>query len=151
MKRVAYASAMLSVTLLLTSSTAGASITKKAAGKQYLKDVAPLNTQITKFNAESDKWTSATTDAQGEKAATPLIAALRTLQNKLLSQSWPSGAKHDVRVLYNETSSLEADLLTISTISDLDSGSWASKFANDATKVGSDANIVRHDLGLPLT
>ena len=118
MKRVAYASAMLSVTLLQTSSAAGASIAKKEAGKQYLKDVAPLNAQITKFNAESDKWTSSTTDAQGgkgsdsahcgvadapEQTPQPIMAiegqARRpsSLQRNFLTRSRPAHHRYDFR------------------------------------------------------
>jgi hypothetical protein len=149
-KRVTCTSSLLSLTLLLVSTTAGASITKKAAGKQYVKDVAPLNVSISKFNSELLKWTNSTTDAQGENDAKPLITSMQDFQNKLLGQSWPSAAKHDVRVLYNAISPLEADLENISDASALNDGTFSSKFNMDSAVVGSDSNIVRHDLGLPL-
>jgi hypothetical protein len=136
--------------MTLVSATAGASISTKAAGNQYLKDVAPTNLALGKFFAEASKWTNSTTDAQAEKDATPAVAALHKLQNTLLTQSWPKKAKSDVRTLYSAISPLEADLLTLGGISMNSVESWESKFNPDVTTMTSDVNFVRHDLGLPL-
>jgi hypothetical protein len=136
--------------LFLTTSTAGASISVKAAGNQYLKDVAPANIALGKFGKEASKWTSQTTDAQAEKEASPSITALRQLQNALLAQSWPTKAKGDVRTLIKIISPLEADLVSLGGLTVLGISSWESKFASDATNLGLDVNYVRHDLGLPL-
>jgi hypothetical protein len=146
----AVAIALLSLTLILVSSAAGATITKKAAGKQYLKDVAPTNTALTTFVNEAGKWGNSTTDAQAEQDATPAIKALRKLQGELLSQSWPTKASGDVRTLYKEISHLEASLLALAGITILNDGGWLSSFDSDVTTLSSDSNLVRHDLGLSL-
>jgi hypothetical protein len=142
---------LLSLFLISSPSIAGASISVKAAAKQYLKDVAPTNVILGKFGKEAGGWTNSTTDAQAEKEAAPVVTALRKLQNELLNQSWPARAKRDVRDLYTELAPMEADLETLDGISLLDVGSWESKFATDETTLSSDVNFVRHDLGLPLT
>lgn len=136
--------------LFLSSSTAGASISLKAAGKQYLKDVAPTNAALAKFNAESSKWTNSTTDAQAEKEAAPVITALRKLQDALLVQSWPSKAKGDVRTFNRAISPIEADLLALSTLTVLGGDNWVSKYTSNGSDLALDVNYVRHDLGLPL-
>jgi len=136
--------------LRLPSSTAGASITIKAAAKQYLKDVAPYNAAHNKFSSEASKWTGSITYAQMGKEATPFIAASETFQQKLLSQSWPTKAKRDVRTFYNAISPLEADLVTLSGVSSLSIENWLSTYNTNNSTATSDANLVRHDLGLPL-
>jgi hypothetical protein len=134
---------------MIFSVAAGASITKERAGKQYLADVAPVNAALTKFGIEAGKWTNLTTVSFAESQATPVIKDLRKLQNLLLSQSWPRGARADLRVLYTAISPLEAYLLELSTLSGPGSGTWSSSFIHDATTLASDVGFVRHDLGLP--
>ncbi len=139
-----------SLAILLVVSTAANAITVKAAAKQYLKDVAPVNSALTKFADQAGKWSDSTTDAQAENDATPAINALQKLQNELLSQSWPAKAKGDVRTLYKAIPGLEANLFALSGITILNDGSWLSTFSTDSATIGSDSNIVRHDLKLPL-
>ena len=141
---------IVSLSFTLASSTAGASISVKAAGKQFLKDVAPLNATFAKFEPEASKWNNSTTEKQAEKDATPAIWAMRKFQANLLTQSWPKKARPDVRTLYSGFSPLEADLEVLAQFSTLNVGNWETKFATDFTTLSSDDNFVRHDLGLKL-
>lgn len=144
MRRVIIASVALSIGLV--STTADAAVI--SYGHQYLRDVAPVNGAMSRFVVASRHWTNRTTDAQAERDATPFINALRSLQTSLANQHWPLKARRDVRSLYFDISSVEADLLSLGGLSMFNSSQWLSTFASDVTKMGSDATLVRHDLGL---
>jgi hypothetical protein len=141
---------ILSLSSLLASSTAGASISVKTAGKQFLKDVAPLNAAFAKFETEASKWNNSTSEKEAVKEAAPAIAAMRKFQVKLLSQSWPKKARNDIRTLYSGFSPLEADLVILGEWSTLNVSNWVSKYTTDFATLSSDDNFVRHDLRLPL-
>ena len=149
----AVASALLVSILVVLASMpgiSGASMSRAHAAKQYLADVKPANAAMKRFEANAGKWNSATTDAQAEKEAAPVVRALRRLQSDLLGQSWPSVARTDIRKLYLSISGLEADLLSLANVNLLNSGAWSSSFDHDLTRLGAEVNLVRHDLGLPL-
>lgn len=132
-----------------SSQSAATSLTVAAAGKQYLVDIGPPNTAITNFNNQANSWTSDTADAQAEAAATPLITALRQFQSQLLDTDWPSASTSDVKGLDSAIGPLIGDLEGLSTLNLLDLSSWTSTFERDATSLGTQDTIVRHDFGLP--
>ena len=134
---------------MLVPSTAGASTNVTAGAKQYLGDVAPLNTMISKWNAETSKWTRSTTSAQIKAQTTPLIAAFRTFQKKLLGQLWPTKAVRDVVALYTSVSFLESILQSLDTLSMPSAGVYLSEAQGQDSITASNANPVRRELGLP--
>jgi hypothetical protein len=137
------------VGLLLASSTAGA-ITTKAAGEQYLKDVASANAALRTFDTEIKAWTNSTADSEGERQAASVLNALVTLRKNLLSQAWPASVKGDVRFIGEEDiSSLEEDLRWIDSNSSLGNGAFQLTFRADSKTLDTDAFYVRRDLGLP--
>jgi hypothetical protein len=141
--------AALMTAVTLVPSTAGSSTRVSAAGKQYLGDVAPLNATISKWNAETTKWTKSTTNAQIKAQTTPLIAAFRTFQQKLLHQLWPTKkAARDVEALYTSVSFLESILNALDTLTMPSAGAYLLEVQGQDSITASNANPVRHDLGL---
>jgi hypothetical protein len=148
-KRTTVVPVVVIATLLLAPSTSGA-ISVKAAGQQYLKDVASANTALTTFDSEENAWTNSTPDAEGEQQAAPVLTALRTLQRNLLSQPWPQFVKGDVQYICEEDiSSLEEDLNWIDGNSTLGNGTFQFTYGVDSKTIDSDAFYVRRYLDLP--
>ncbi len=136
-------------TLLLTSPTAGA-ISTKAAGRQYVQDVASANAALRTFDSEIRAWTNSTADAEGERQAASVLTTLETLQKNLLSQSWPHFVEGGVRfICEQDISSLEEDLRMIDNNSSLGNGAFQLTFRLDSRTLNSHAFYVRRDLGLP--
>jgi hypothetical protein len=147
-KRTIVVPVLVIATLLLTSSTSGA-MSLKAAGKQYLTDVAPADAALKSFESEMRAWSNSTSDAEGEQQAAPVFAALRTLQRSLLSQTWPRFVKGGVRFICDEDiASREEDLSMIDGNSSLGNGAFQFTFSADSKTIDSDAFYVRKDLGL---
>jgi hypothetical protein len=139
----------LIATLLLSSSAAGA-IGTKAAGEQYLKDVATANTALRTFDSEINAWTNSTADSEGEQQAASVLTALKTLRKNLLSQTWPRFVTGGVRFICEEDiSSLEEDLRMIDSNSSLGNGAFQLTFRADSKTMDTDAFYIRRDLGLP--
>jgi hypothetical protein len=147
-RRIVVTSLSVSV-LLLTSSVAGA-ISIKAAGKQYAADVASANAALKTFDSEIGTWSNSTADAEGERQAASVLAALRTTQKNLLSQTWPRFVKSGVRFICEEDiSSLVEDLQEIDANSSLGNGAFQLTFLADSRTLDSDSFYIRKDLGLP--
>ena len=151
MKRRIVAASLSVSALLLTSSAAGA-ISVKAAGKQYVADVASANEALKAFDSEINAWSNSTADAEGERQAASVLAALRTTQKNLLSQTWPRFVRGGVRFICEEDiSSLEEDLQEIDGNSSLGNGAFQLTFRADSRTLDSDSFYIRKDLGLPST
>jgi hypothetical protein len=136
--------------VMLVPLTAGASTRVTAAGKQYLKDVAPLNAEISKWNAETAGWTGSTTNAQIEAQTSPLDAALRTFQGKLRSQLWPKNVVRDVAALYSSVTFLESTVSTLETSGMPFDEAYLSEVQGQDSITASNASPVRRIFGLPL-
>jgi hypothetical protein len=133
----------------LTSPTAGA-ISTKAAGRQYVQDVASANAALRTFDSEIRAWTNSTADAEGERQAASVLTTLETLQKNLLSQTWPHFVEGGVRfICEQDISSLEEDLRMIDNNSSLGNGAFQLTFRLDSRTLNSHAIYVRRDLGLP--
>jgi hypothetical protein len=146
-----FASLLITVTLLLASSSANA-ITTKAAGRQYLNDVASADAALNIFDSQVHSWTNSTADTEGEHEAATVLEALRTLRENLLSQDWPQFVKGDVRFIgVEDISSLEEDLREIDSNSSLGNGAFQLTFSADSRTMDSDAFYVRKKLGLPIS
>lgn len=124
-------------------------ITVKAAGRQYLALVNPVNTTIATFVSQANGWSDSTTDAQAEADAQPVIKDLQNLQTGLLRDRWPSVARNDIKALVQSIAPLVGDLEGLASLNLLSASSWETTFERDASSTGTAANIVRSDLGLP--
>ena len=102
-------------------------------GQQYLSDVAAANTAIKAVNADPTvPFTSAVYVTSGND----MVAVSRTL----LSQTWPASAQADIHTLATDGMKVQVDIHT---------GDVAAFNADEET-FGSQAQVVRADLGLPV-
>jgi hypothetical protein len=148
-KRAIVVPVLVIASLVVSSSTVSA-IGVKAAGEQYLRDVATANAALKTFDSEIDAWTNSTADAEGEVQAKSVLTTLKTLQKNLLTQAWPRLVKGGVRFICQEDiSSLEEDLRMIDNNSSLGNGAFQMTFRADSQTLDSDAFYIRKDLGLP--
>jgi hypothetical protein len=140
---------VVSGAFLLTAPTAGA-IGVKAAGRQYVQDVASANAALKTFNSQIKAWTNSTADAEGERQAESVLVTLNALQRDLLNQSWPRFVTGSVRFIGEEDiSSLQEDLREIDNNSSLGNGAFQLTFREDSQTLDSDSFYIRRDLGLP--
>ncbi len=132
-----------------TASDRPASIS--SAAHQYLVDSAPVATVSATFQSTVLSWMGSTnvTGAEAEAAARPLISALVTFQDKLEAQTWPPGARDDVRALASSFNGLIGDLRALSHDDIADTSSWEGPFLSEDVTTTAATNKVRHDLGLP--
>ncbi len=149
MKGRIVATVVLFGAILLAAPAAGA-IGVRAAGRQYVKDVASADVALKAFNAQIKAWTNSTPDTEGERQASAVLATLNTLQRNLLSQSWPKLVKGGVRFICEEDiSSLQEDLREIDSNSSLGNGAFQLTFREDSQTLDTDAFYIRKELGLP--
>jgi hypothetical protein len=147
-KRVIVVPVLVIAALILTSSASGA-ISNKAAGKQYLKDVASANAALETFGSEINAWTNSTSDAEGQRQAASALTALVTLRENLLSQTWPRSVEGGVRYIGEEDISLLEENLRMIGYTALGNGTFQFAFGAISKAMDSDAFYVRKDLGLP--
>ena len=122
-----------------------------SAAHQYLVDAAPVGTASTAFQSTVISWMGnpSVTGSEAESAARPLISALVTFQNRLESQTWPTGARDDIRALVSAFNGLLGDLRALSHDHIADTSSWEGPFLSEDVSTTAATNKVRHDLGLP--
>ncbi len=149
MKRATAVPGLFFAAILVASTTAGA-IGTRAAGQQYLKDVASADAALKTFDSDVHAWTNSTADSKGEHQAASTLRALVKAQKRLLSQTWPSSVNSGVRFICEEDiSSLEEDLREIDGNSMLGNGAFKLTFSADSRTLAWDAYYVRRALGLP--
>jgi hypothetical protein len=78
-----------------------------------------------------------------------LISALMAFQNRLEVQTWPAGARDDVRALATAFIGLISDLRALSHDDIADTSSWEGPLLRQDVSTTAATNKVRHDLGLP--
>jgi hypothetical protein len=147
-KRAIVVPVLIIAALILTSSASGA-ISNKAAGKQYLKDVASANAALETFGSEINAWTDSTSDAEGQRQAASALTALVTLRENFLSQTWPRSVEGGVRYIGEEDISLLEENLRMIGYTALGNGTFQFAFGVISKTMDSDASYVRKDLGLP--
>jgi hypothetical protein len=118
-------------------------ITEKAAAKQYLADVAPYNAANDAFY---NAWKGVTQASQLEGIVSPFLAASQTFDSLILRQKWPASDRQDVKAL---VAADEGDLGSLEGANVSDISTIDGNLSRDANASGSDANILRSDLGLP--
>jgi hypothetical protein len=113
----------------------------------YLAIVAPVNRAIDRWDASN---APTKTTGQTARVDSPLIAAITRADNRLLRVHWSPRAAADIRSMVKADGAVIADLaidiqgVQAFSVDDLDS-----RFVRDLQQVGTAANIVRADLGLP--
>ena len=132
-----------------SSTTTSAPITVKAAAQEYTSDVAPALRAMSAFQTAASAWGNQTTQAQMVADARPLIDALQTVDQKLTDGTWPQVAQQDIHTLVSDVAPLVGDLQGLSTLNLLDVSTWESQLQRDASIEHTQADVVRHDLGLP--
>ena len=135
-------------TVVMSAGPAGAS----SAGAQFTADRAALGTASSAFDQAFAAWErSGKSIAQTSSFADVYVSALEAQDHRLLNQSWPAGAIADIDAVVRGDAAVQG---VVSALPDLASSSsdtdWFIAFNQDAAVGVADANIVRHDLGLPL-
>lgn len=142
-------SAAPSTTTTPPATTAAAKPDFHALGQQYLKIIAPANTQIEAFNKKTNTYTENTTAEQVAKDAEPLAAAVDKASTDLLHVDWPASIQPDVKAMVTAYGVLAGDLRSVGSQNILSIANWATQLGQDAGRARAAANIVRSDLGLP--
>jgi hypothetical protein len=133
--------------------TSSALASASSARHQYLVDSAPVEKASDAFEATALSWLSSPVTSSKAKAdALPLISALVTFEKELGSQTWPAGARADIRALVSAFSGLLVDLRGLSHDKIANAASWEGPLLHADVVTSAANNKVRHDLGLaPIT
>ncbi len=121
-----------------------------AAGRAYLKDVAPDNQAYAAFYKLANTWTASTTAAQIQAGIAPLIAADERFQAALTDTDWPASARADIRRLAASVATEIADLENMPNAgTEFLSVEWQQSWNQAGATFTLRADMVRHDLALP--
>ena len=107
-----------------------------ADGHAYLNDVAPYNSASNTFFNQANPSVQSSTSAFDE--------AIVAFRNKLDDQNWPSSAERDVHAEAATLDEMHSEIAS--------SDGWSYKFGfleGAADRLGTEADAVRADLGLP--
>lgn len=123
-----------------------------AAGAQFTADRTALSAASSAFDQAFVAWESSGKPiTQTASFADAYVSALESQGHTLISQSWPAGAIADIDAVVRGDAAVEG---VVSALPGLPSSSsvtdWFIAFDQDAAIGVADANIVRHDLGIPL-
>jgi hypothetical protein len=132
------------------SSTARTTVSIKAAAAVYAARAARADAVSGAFASEAAGWPLNETGAQAESSASSVIIALQAFVRRMTDTKWPANVTNDVQTLVAAIAPVLVDLRSLGDLADLnDLSPWLQQFADDLTKVGTDAYLVRHDIGLP--
>lgn len=120
-----------------------------AAAQSYLASITRANSASDTFAREAAQWNNQTTDAQAEREALPVIAALQDLERRLLGTAWPAPTAHDAKTLASAVAPVVDDLRGLARLNLAAASNWEATFARDATNVKAADKVLRRDLGLP--
>jgi hypothetical protein len=125
-----------------------ASIPQSRAGSLYSAATQPAVTAIGTFTTQANAWTSATTKAEAQADAQPVLAAVIALEPKLqtLSIYYPDAAK-DLKAEIAAAGVIQGDIVTLSTVNFADSSTWTKKFTSDVATLTEAGTRVQADLG----
>ncbi len=80
------------------------------------------------------------------------VLAIVAQDHKLLSQSWPAGSIADIDAVVRGDAAVEGVVAVLSGLAPSSSDTdWFIAYSQNAATAVADANIVRRDLGLPLS
>ena len=136
----------------LPPSSAGGPAAASAAGAQFTANRTALSAASSAFDQAFVAWErSGKPITQTASFADAYVSALESQGHTLISQSWPAGAIADIDAVVRGDAAVEG---VVSALPGLPSSSsvtdWFIAFDQDAAIGVADANIVRHDLGIPL-
>jgi hypothetical protein len=147
------AAAALSVTaaaasaVVMSAGPAGAS----SAGAQFVADRTTLATASRAFDQAFVAWErSGKGTAQTSSFAAAYASALDAQGHTLLNQKWPAGAVVDIDALVRGDAAVEGVVAGLPGLGSSSVGAWLIAFNQGAAVGVANANVVRHDLGLPL-
>lgn len=120
----------------------------KKARARYLAIVGPVNSAGTTFESAVKAAGTTLTGTELGTDAAPFEKAVETATHKLTTYHWPKRARADVRSLIVSLGTLEGDLASAGNVNALSASSWAGQFSRDDATAGTDAGLVRADLGL---
>lgn len=146
-RSVAVAFAVVTTTGVATMASA---TTIPKARHQYLADVASYNKAVDTVDARMRTWTSSTLIMTAQRDVQPVISAGEVFQRRLIGQSWPKHVRPAIMRLYMAIGNEDAMLSSIQAMSVFDGGAIVAAMNQAGMVTLSDANVVRHDLGLPL-
>lgn len=140
--------AVAASTLVMSAGPADAS----SAGAQFTADRAALSKASNTFSQAFTAWErSGQSYAQTSSFVGVYALAIEAQDHKLLNQSWPARAVADIDALVRGDGAVEGVVAVLSGLAPSSSDTdWFIAYSQDAATGVADANIVRHDLGLPL-
>ncbi len=123
-----------------------------AAGAQFTADRVALSVASNTFTQAFISWERSDEPyADSSSFVDAYTAAVEAQDHKLLNQSWPASTVADIDGVVRGDAAVEGVVGVLpglaSSSSDTD---WFIAYSQDASTAIADANIVRHDLGLPL-
>ncbi|MFI5036685.1 MAG: hypothetical protein ACHQFZ_10830 [Acidimicrobiales bacterium] len=133
-----------------------APITKVAAAEQLRRDLTPVLATSTKLIPEAMRWKgNSYPPLTALKSKTQKMGeAFQKLESDLLRQSWPTDARAAVRTANSATSSVLADLHTLTTLTIYDSTlmpAWLSGFNGDLAKWQRAITLLEQDFGIKIS
>jgi hypothetical protein len=152
-KLLAGAATVLSVAAVTvpTVALAGGTASASSAGAQFAADRATLNAASNTFAQAFEAWEkSGGPVSQTSSFVGTYVSAMVAEDHKLLSQGWPAKATSDINTLVRGDAAVEGVVSSLPSISSSTAGDWFIVYNQDAAVAVADANVVRHDLGLPL-
>jgi hypothetical protein len=125
-----------------------AMVVPAGAGKQYLKDVSPLDFAINSYNFELQSWSHLAVSAKIFNVQA-LVSAYARFAAQLVHQTWPPRARADLARLASSAGRLNADLVAWQCAGLTEHSVQFLRLQQDEDNNLSEA--VRTDLGLPRT
>jgi len=135
-------------TVVLSAGPASAS----SAGAQFTADRAALGTASSAFTRAFSAWErGGASTAQTSSFVDAYASAIETEDRTLLNQSWPAGTVVNIDTVVRGDAAVEGVVLSLpdEASSSSDAG-WILAYNQDAAATVANANIVRHNFGLPL-
>jgi hypothetical protein len=141
------AAAVAVPTIIMGGGPAGAS----SAAAQFTADRAALTAASGAFVQAFDTWQkSGGAFSQTSSFVNVYVSAIVTEDHKLLDQSWPAAATSDIDAIVRGDAAVEGVVSALPGLNSSASADFFIIYDQDANIAVADANIVRHDLGLPL-
>ena len=124
-----------------------------AAAAQFSADRAGLSAATSAFSQAFTAWErSGKPFTQTSSFVSVYASAIEAQDHTLLSQTWPAGAIADIDSVVRGDAAVEGVVGVLPGLpSSASEAAWFIAFDQDAAVGVADANIVRHDLGLPLS
>jgi hypothetical protein len=130
---------------------AAPAMTEEQAAEAYLAAVAPVNVAQAAFYEKTQRWFGATSIAQAESDARPLLEALADvkLQLQSIAGAYPPAATQ-LGDSFTAVSVVERDLRALGSLNHkLSVQSWRERYEEDIATLIAVSNGVRSTLGLP--